>query len=96
MENLSKDMDNQEKFVLNDNGDLSVENSRERFLRVSSKRVTNVVDSLRLIDNIGRQPEYYEYSEEDIEKMFSYIRKAVDKAEYSFKNSKKFMEEFKW
>jgi hypothetical protein len=96
MENLSKEMDNQEKFVLNDNGDLSVENSRERFLRVSSKRVTNVVDSLRLIDNIGRQPEYYEYSEEDIEKMFSYIRKAVDKAEYSFKNSKKFMEEFKW
>ena len=96
MKNLSKEMDNQEKFVLNDNGDLSVENSRERFLRVSSKRVTNVVDSLRLIDNIGRQPEYYEYSEEDIEKMFSYIRKAVDKAEYSFKNSKKFMEEFKW
>jgi|GEM_PF-2953225 hypothetical protein len=96
MENLSKEIDNQEKFVLNDNGDLSVENSRERFLRVSSKRVTNVVDSLRLIDNIGRQPEYYEYSEEDIEKMFSYIRKAVDKAEYSFKNSKKFMEEFKW
>ena len=96
MENLSKEMDNQEKFVLNDNGDLSVENSRERFLRVSSKRVTNVVDSLRLIDNIGRQPEYYEYSEEDIEKMFSYIRKAVNKAEYSFKNSKKFMEEFKW
>lgn len=96
MENLSKEFDNQEKFVLNDNGDLSVENSRERFLRVSSKRVTNVVDSLRLIDNIGRQPEYYEYSEEDIEKMFSYIRKAVDKAEYSFKNSKKFMEEFKW
>lgn len=96
MENLSKEIDNQEKFVLNDNGDLSVENSRERFLRVSSKRVTNVVDSLRLIDNIGRQPEYYEYSEEDIEKIFSYIRKAVDKAEYSFKNSKKFMEEFKW
>lgn len=96
MENLSKEIDNQEKFVLNDNGDLFVENSRERFLRVSSKRVTNVVDSLRLIDNIGRQPEYYEYSEEDIEKMFSYIRKAVDKAEYSFKNSKKFMEEFKW
>lgn len=96
MENVNKEIDNQEKFVLNDNGDLSVENSRERFLRVSSKRVTNVVDSLRLIDNIGRQPEYYEYSEEDIEKMFSYIRKAVDKAEYSFKNSKKFMEEFKW
>lgn len=31
MENLSKEMDNQEKFVLNDNGDLSVENLENGF-----------------------------------------------------------------
>lgn len=97
MEGKKIEVENQEKMVFDDvTGELSIENPRERFLRVSGKRVNNVVESIRLVDNIGRQPEYYEYREEDIVKMFEYMRKALDKAEYSFRNSKKFMEEFKW
>ena len=70
------------------------ENQEEKFKRLSKIRIDNTAEDLRKLANLSNRSNY-SYTDEDVEKMFAYIRAAVDKAEKAFKQEE-FMEEFSW
>lgn len=68
------------------------ETPEERFKRIANLRVNKTLDSLRILSNMGTAPGY-EYTDEDVAKIFSTIDKAVEKAKIAFE--KEFNEKFK-
>lgn len=70
------------------------ESPEEKFKRLSKIRVDNTVENLRKLSNLSNKANYF-YTDEDVEKIFSHIQKALDKAKKSFKQEE-FMEEFRW
>lgn len=56
---------------------------RERFIKVAETRVTKILDMLRLLKNCSNRNNY-EYTEGDVELMFSQINKAVKEARESY------------
>lgn len=70
------------------------ETQEEKFKRISNGRIKNVVDDLRKIASLSNKARY-SYTDDEIEKMFSYLQRALDKTKDSFKQED-FMEEFKW
>ena len=69
------------------------ETNRERFVRIAENRTQKIIDMLDLLGNCSN-PYNYEYTQKDVDKMFSAIESAVKscKSKYteSSKNSKKF------
>ena len=59
------------------------ESKEEKFRRIASKRTNNI---LKQIDNLGKLAgsSAYEYNQEQIEKIFAAIQKAVDTAHAKF------------
>lgn len=49
---------------------------RERFTKVASTRVQKIIDTLILLQNCSNKNNY-EYSSEDVDKMFNEISKAL-------------------
>lgn len=72
-------------------------NKRDRFEDVAGKRVQYIIDKLALLGNCSNQNNY-EYSEEDVRKMFSVIREQLRKTEARFSDelSKKSRQTFKF
>ena len=70
---------------------------RERFERVASNRVQKVIDFLGLIGNCANRNNY-EYTEADVDLMFSEMAKAMKAArdEYSKEMSKNTKTQFKF
>ena len=62
----------------------------ETFKRVAEKRTRRVCDSLRLLGQCSNQRSY-EYTDDQVTKIFKEIRSALRHAEQSFKNNKKDM-----
>ena len=62
---------------------------RERFTKVASNRVQNVLHYLDLLKNCANKSNY-EYTQEDVDKMFSEITKALKdvKAVYANEQNK--------
>lgn len=56
---------------------------RERFEKVASKRVQRVLDTLELIQNCSNRNNY-EYDQNDVDKMFSEISKALKDAQAAY------------
>lgn len=52
---------------------------RERFENVASNRVQRILDTLQLLQNCSNKNNY-EYTEKDVERMFSEISSAVKEA----------------
>lgn len=69
------------------------ETKEQAFKRVVSKRVDNVVYNLRNISKTAGSSRY-EYTEEDINKAFDYMQKALDKTRAAF--SEEFMPPLVW
>ena len=63
------------------------ENKKDRFIRLANKRVNNVLDQLRLIGNLS-DSRYYDYSQEDIKKIFSSIQKLPKYKVYAITETK--------
>ena len=59
-----------------------------RFVRVAEKRTIRVLDSLRLLTQCSNR-RTYEYTDEQVRKIFREIRSAVNSAENSFSSDKK-------
>ena len=59
--------------------------SRERFVKLAEKRVSRVIQDLRLIGNLSNKSNY-EYSDEDVEKIISTLRNEVDKTKKRFES----------
>lgn len=70
---------------------------RERFERVASNRVQKVIDFLALIGNCANRNNY-EYTEADVELMFTEMNKALKAArdEFSKETAKSTKKQFKF
>lgn len=58
---------------------------RQRFEKVASNRVQKILDFLNLLQNCSNRNNY-EYTEEDVEYMFSEIQKALKDARNAYSN----------
>jgi uncharacterized protein (DUF927 family) len=56
---------------------------RERFEKVAGNRVQRVLDTLQLLKNCSNRNNY-EYSESDVEQMFSEISKALKESRAAY------------
>ena len=65
------------------------ETSRDRFVRVAEVRTQKIIDMINLLGNCSN-PYNYEYSQKDVDKMFSAIESALKacKAKYNEKATK--------
>ncbi len=61
-----------------------MEEKVERFKRLAYKRKDEILEKLRIFGNCGNRSTY-EYTEEDIEKMFNEILEQVYKTKLKFK-----------
>ena len=68
------------------NPDLSFEEEtkEDRFHRIAPSRVSRVLDALRILNHCSTL-DRYEYTEEEVDKMFAAIRKKVDSVENNFR-----------
>ena len=55
------------------------EKKREAFLRLATRRTTSVIDRIRVLSNCSN-PYAYEYTEEDVKKIFAAIDKELKAA----------------
>ena len=58
---------------------------RERFEKVASNRVQRILDTFSLLQNCANRNNY-DYSQEDVDQMFSEINKAFKDAKSAFVN----------
>lgn len=66
---------------------------RERFLKIATNRTNKILDDIRLLGNCANVNNY-EYTTEDVEKMFNAIQEALNEAKSKFGGDKK--EKFKF
>ena len=66
---------------------MSNEDKRKKFTRLANNRVNVVLDKLRLIGNLSDK-RYYEYSDEDVKKIFSSIQSEISSAKIDSKKIK--------
>lgn len=66
------------------------ETSRERFVRIAEARTQKIIDMIDLLGNCSNQYNY-EYTQKDVEKMFTAIESALksSKARFTTENSNK-------
>ena len=66
-----------------------MENRRERFRRVASKRTNEIMEKIRILGNCSNKSSY-EYSQEEISKIFSTIERQLKntKAKFTSKREK--------
>lgn len=76
---------------------LFMETKRSRFEKVASKRVQYIIDKLELLSNCSNRNNY-EYTEDDVRKMFAVIRDQVKMTESKFNDevSRKTKKAFKF
>ncbi len=59
------------------------ETNRERFIKLADIRVNNALNDIRLIGNLSNKASY-EFSLEEVEMIFTAIRKELDESEGRF------------
>ncbi len=64
-----------------------VKTKRERFVDIAGKRTNRIIDDLHLLGNCSNKNNY-EYSEEDVRKMFAAIEEALKDAKSKYSKSK--------
>ena len=77
--------------MVNKNEEISIakrtkESKRASFLKLAEKRTNNTLKSLDLIANLANKY-YYDYSQEQVEKIFVAIKERVNEAELAFKKA---------
>lgn len=59
------------------------QSKRERFERVASKRVQTVISTLGLLQNCANKHNY-DYTQDDVDRMFAEITKALKEAKQAY------------
>ena len=59
------------------------ETNRERFVRIAEARTQKIIDMIELLGNCSNQYNY-EYTQKDVEKMFSAIESALKSSKARF------------
>lgn len=62
------------------------ETKAEKFIRIGQVRVTKAIESVSRLENLSGSS--YEYTEEQVEKMFGAIQQALDDAKAKFNKKK--------
>ena len=62
------------------------ETNRERFVRIAEARTQKIIDTIRLLGNCSN-PYAYEYTQKDIEKIFSAIETELKSAKGKFSSN---------
>lgn len=70
-----------------------MEKKNERFKRLAEKRTKKVLNAIRVLANLSNKG-LYEYSPEQVGKIFKAVHDSVAKAEARFRNGKKHEVEF--
>lgn len=65
---------------------MSKETNRERFVRIAEARTQKIIDTIRLLSNCSNVYAY-EYSQKDIDKIFSTIETELKNAKSKFANN---------
>ena len=60
-----------------------METKRERFVRIAETRTNKIIDMMRLLGNCANKSNY-EYSDEDITKIFSTLEKELKTAKMKY------------
>ena len=60
---------------------------RERFIEIAGKRTNRIIDDLHLLGNCSNRNNY-EYSDEDVRKMFSAIEEALRESKSRYAKTK--------
>lgn len=66
--------------------DLGMENKKNNFKRVAENRTNKIISMIDLLGNLTNSS-FYEYSDEEIEEIFSAIQTELDKQHAKFKKS---------
>ena len=61
----------------------TTENKRDRFVRIATKRTNQVLNELRKLGNCSNK-RMYEFSDDDVKKIFRAIKKETDRIEKLF------------
>lgn len=64
------------------------ENRKDRFIRVASKRTDEIIDKLRILGNCSNKSSY-DYTDDQVNKIFSTITKEMLEAKAKFKKGKR-------
>ena len=69
---------------------MAKETNRERFIRIAEARTQKIIDMIELLGNCSNQYNY-EYTQKDVDKMFSAIDSALkaSKTRFTAENSNK-------
>lgn len=70
-----------------------LESKRERFIRIAENRTNRIIDTLRLLANCSNKSNY-DYTEEDIKKIFTAIEKEVRNTRSAFSGGESDSERF--
>ena len=66
----------------------TTEEKRERFKRVAENRTNKIIESIRLLGNCSNKSNY-DYSEEDVKKIFSAIENEIKAAKQKYQTKEK-------
>lgn len=66
----------------------SLDAKRQRFLRVAERRTNSILETIRLLGNTSNK-NLYQYSDSDVEKIFSTVDEKLKEAKLRFKTDKK-------
>lgn len=66
----------------------TVEEKRERFKRVAENRTNKIIESIRLLGNCSNKSNY-DYSNEDIAKIFNAIEKELKETKQKYQTKEK-------
>lgn len=70
----------------------SKETPEEKFKRLAESRVTAVLQKIKVLSNLAKPP--YKFSEEQVDRIFTAIRTALDDVEDKFKKRGKRISKF--
>jgi len=70
-------------FIMEENKNNASESKRDRFIRIAEARTIKIIDMLRLLGNCSSKSTY-DYTEEDVKKIFSTIEKELKVAKNKF------------
>lgn len=72
---------------------MQAETKQERFMRLAEKRTNGIIDSIRVLGNLANH-RHYEYTNEDVEKIFSTINRELRRTRNKFSDSKNLKQAF--
>ena len=75
--------------------EVTEETKNEKFKRLSAQRIQKAAKYISALGNLANKSSY-DYTEEDVEKIFNYLQKQLDDTRAKFDKTNEKEEEFSW